>query len=81
MAVQRSWDAETEALVLQAAAEIKRLNPRIGEPLPAYTEDEYAQAQRESLELERIWDELDRQRGGPATGEPAAEAVSADRGE
>jgi hypothetical protein len=81
MAVQHERDAETEALASRAAAEIKRLNPRIGEPVAALSEEEYARAQQETRELERIWDELDGQRGGPVTGEPAAEAVSADRGE
>ena len=81
MAIQHERSAETEALASRAATEIKRLNPRIGEPIVALSDEEYARAQQETLELERIWDELDRQRGGPASGEPGAEAVNADRGE
>lgn len=81
MAMQKRRDARLEALIARAAEEIKRLNPQIGmpqEPLPAELS---AELERDGRELEHLWDELDRQRGGPLNGEPATEAVDTDRGE
>jgi hypothetical protein len=68
-------------LILQAAADVKRINPHIGEPERPAPESDYAEIERDRDELERVWDEVDRQRGGPATGEPTSQAVSDDRGE
>jgi hypothetical protein len=81
MAMQKRRDARLEALIAQAAEEIKRLNPHIGTPQEPYPEEMYADLARDGRELEQLWDEMDRQRGGPLEGEPAAEAVDADRGE
>ena len=81
MAVHKRRDARMEALIAAAAAAIRQLNPQIGAPEEPYPDELYAELQRDARELERLWDEADRQRGGSPAGEPAAAAVDADRGE
>src|SRR5690348_3638779 len=80
MAVEKRRDPGLEALILKAAADVRRHNPQIGEKLPPLSESDHAQIQRDAQELERVWDEMERQRGGPPIGEPAAHAVDEDRG-
>lgn len=81
VALNKRREPGMETLILQAAAEIKQLNPRIGEPLPPYPDEEYAQLLHDAEELERVWNEIDRQQGGSPGGQPAADAVDEDRGE
>lgn len=81
MALNQRREPGMEALILQAAAEIKQLNPRIGESLPPYPDEEYAQLLHDAEELERMWNEIDRQQEGPPDGQPAADVVDEDRGE
>ena len=81
MAMRQRRDARLEALIEQAAEEIKRLNPHIGMPQKPFPDALCTELERDGRELEQVWNELDRQRGGPLEGEPAAEAVDADRGE
>ncbi len=81
MAMRSRGDARLDALIAQAAEEIKRLNPSIGTPQEPVSDTLAGELERDRRELEQLWDELDRQRGGPLHGELAAEAVDADRGE
>lgn len=79
--MQQRRDARLEALIARAANKIKQLNPQIGLPQESSSDVLYMELERDRHELEQLWDELDRQRGEPLEGEPAAEAVNMDRGE
>lgn len=81
MALNKKRDAELEALILRAAAEIKRLNPHLGEPARPYTEEEYAEILRDAKELDRLWDSPEGRKARERGGTPAADAVNEDRGE
>ncbi len=83
MAVNRKHDAAWDALVAQAAAEIRRLNPHIGAPRHPYTDEEYAELAEDARQLAQVWDEIDRQRQKVGETQPytAADAVDEDRGE
>lgn len=74
-------DPRLHILIRQAAEDVRRLNPYIGAAQQLETEAQYAEVERGREELERIWNEMERQRGGPFMGEPAAQAVDEDRGE
>ena len=80
MALNKQRDAEMEALILRAAAEIKRLNPHIGEEPQPYTEEELRELEEIDAELERLWNSPEGQRA-QQLGYTAALAVSEDRGE
>ncbi|HZC07900.1 MAG TPA: hypothetical protein VE338_19850 [Ktedonobacterales bacterium] len=81
MALNRKRDPLLEDLIRQAAADVRQVNPHIGAPQQPTPDAERAAIERERQEAERIWDELDRQRGGPLLDEPAARAVDEARGE
>ncbi len=78
MAVKRQGGDAREALIQKAAAEIRKLNPRIGQPQQPMPEDECARLMQEALELERIWDQIDEQTAG-ARKYSASDAVVEDR--
>lgn len=80
MSLNRKRNPNLETLILQAAEDIKRANPHIGELERSAPDSDYAEIERDRDEIEQVWDEIDRQRGGPPSGEPAAQAVSDDRG-
>lgn len=80
MAIKRRTDEAREALIQKAAAEIRKLNPRIGQPPQPMPEDEYARLMQEAHELECIWDQIDEQRAG-APKYSASDAVIEDRGD
>ena len=80
MAVPRQQDPDLEALLRKGAEEITRLNPHIGAPPPAYTDEECAAILRDDEELERLWDSPEGQRA-QQLGYSAADAVDEDRGE
>ena len=81
MALNKQRAPRVEALVLQAAADVRQLNPHIGAAQQAASESEYAEVERERQEREQLWDDLERRRGASDADEPAAQAVDADRGE
>ncbi len=81
MALKRSFDPTLDALIRKAAAEVKRLNPHIGEAQSPVSEDEYAQLCEDAQELERIWDAMERQSGRVPASYSASDAVDEDRGE
>lgn len=74
-------DPRLQALIRQAAEDVQRLNPRIGAAQQPEKESQHIEVEREREALERIWAEMERQRGSPLTDEPAAQAVDEDRGE
>lgn len=78
MAVKRTGGDAREALIQRAAAEIRKLNPRIGQPQQPMPEDEYARLMQEAHELERIWDQVDEQSAGKPK-YSASDAVVEDR--
>jgi hypothetical protein len=80
MALNKKRDAEMEALIQRGAAEIKRLNPHIGEAPQPYTEEELQELEEMDAELERLWNSPEGQRA-QQPGYTAAQAVSEDRGE
>ena len=82
MAVNRKHDAAWDALVAQAAAEIRQLNPHIGAPRHPSTDEEYAKLVEDARQLTQVWDEIDRQQKvGETQPYTAADAVDEDRGE
>lgn len=81
MALNKKRDPRLEALILQAAADVKRVNPHIGAAQQPLADAEYAEVVRGHEELERIWDEMERRRAGPPAEELAAQSVDQDRGE
>jgi hypothetical protein len=80
MALPRHHDPELEALLLKGTAEITRLNPHIGAPPPAYTDEECAAILHDDEELEQLWESPEGQRARQL-GYLAADAVDEDRGE
>ncbi len=81
MALKKNRDPRIELLTRQAAADIQLRNPSLFAPQLPLTEAEYAELEQEQRELERIWDDMERQPYDSATDEPAARAVDEDRGE
>lgn len=83
MAVNRKHDPAWDALVAQAAAEVRRFNPHIGEIRRPYPDEEYAELVKDSQRLAMVWDEIDRlrQNEGKSQSYTAADAVDEDRGE
>ena len=82
MAVNRKHDAAWDALVAQAAAEIRQLNPHIGAPRHPSTDEEYAKLVEDARQLTQVWDAIDRQQKvGETQPYTAADAVDEDRGE
>lgn len=81
MATKRRPDDVREALIRKAAADIKKLNPHIGEAQRPTSDDEYVRLCEDATELERVWDEMDRQTDGGAPRYLASDAVDEDRGD
>lgn len=81
MAVPKKRDESWDDLVARAAAEVRKANPHIGAEPGPYPEDEYAELVEDARQLERVWDEIDRQRGDRPQSYTAADAVNEDRGE
>ena len=83
MAVNQKHDAAREALIAQAAAEVRQFNPHIGEIRQPYPEEEYAELVEDSQRLALVWDEIDQQlkNEGKSPSYTAADAVDEDRGE
>jgi hypothetical protein len=81
MAVQKKRDESWDDLVARAAAEVRQANPHIGAQEGSYPEDEYVELVEYARQLERVWDEIDRQRGNTPQSYTAADAVNEDRGE
>ncbi len=83
MAVNQKHDAAREALIAQAAAEVRKFNPHIGEICQPYPDEEYAELVEERQRLALVWDEIDQQRQneGETQVYTAADAVDEDRGD
>ena len=80
MAAPKQHDPDLDALLRKGAAEITRLNPHIGAPTPAYSDEETAAILHDDDEIERLWDSPEGQHARQA-GYSAADAVDEDRGE
>jgi hypothetical protein len=80
MAVPWRRDPKREALLRKGAAEITRLNPHIGAPPPAFTDEECYAILHDDAELDALWASPEGQRAH-ALGYTAADAVDEDRGE
>lgn len=78
---EKKHNAAWDALVAQAAAEVRRFNPHIGEQPQPYPDDEYAELVDDAQRLATVWDEIDQQRAGKPQSYTAADAVDEDRGE
>ena len=83
MAANQKHDAAREALIAQAAAEVRKFNPHIGEIRQPYPEEEYAELVEERQRLALVWDDIDRQlkNEGKSQLYTAADAVDEDRGD
>ena len=81
MAVQRrSQDRELEELIVQAAAEVRRLNPHIAAPPQTIDEQTCQQLIDDAAALEALWNTLEGQRA-QQLGYSAGDSISEDRGE
>lgn len=80
MAINKKRGAEMEALIREAAAELKRLNPHWDQPTQPLTEAEMRELEEMDAELERLWDSPEGQRAR-ALGYSVSDAISEDRGE
>ncbi|HKV84403.1 MAG TPA: hypothetical protein VJN88_07595 [Ktedonobacterales bacterium] len=81
MALNKKHDPRLEALILQAAEDVRRVNPHLDAPELPLSEAENAELEHGRQNIERVWDEMDRQRGGALIDELASRAVDDDRGE
>lgn len=81
MALNKKRDAEMEELIQRGAAEIKRINPHIGEEPQPYTEEELRELEEMDAELERLWNSPEGRRVYREDESPAADAVDEGRGE
>lgn len=83
MAVNQKHDEAREALIAQAAAEVRRFNPHIGEIQQPYPDEEYAELVEDSQRLALAWDDIDQQlqSTGRSQSYTAADAVDEDRGD
>jgi len=83
MAVQRKRDPDLEALILQAAADVRRANPNIGTAAAltpnAATEDALAEIDAVDAALAQLWDSPEGEQVRQL-GYSAAQAVDEDRG-
>ena len=80
MALPKRANADLEALIQRGIKEQRLANPAIFESLQPLTDEEYAQELADAKEIERVWDELDRDHPDrPKVS--AADIVIADRGE
>lgn len=83
MAVQRQRDPNLEALILQAAAEIRRANPSIGASAAstpnAATEDALTEIDAIDAALAQLWESPEGEQVRQL-GYSAAQAVDEDRG-
>lgn len=73
-------DPNREALLRRGAAELMRLNPHIGAPPPAFTDEECTELLHDDEELAALWASPEGQRA-QQLGYSAADAVEEDRGE
>jgi hypothetical protein len=81
MAIEKKANTEFADLLRRAVEEQRAVNPALfAEPRPL-AEDVIEQLLRDEAELERTWDEMDRQRGHKPRRYTAEEVVSMDRGE
>jgi hypothetical protein len=80
MAVPWQRDPKREELLRKGAAELLQLNPHIGAPPPAFTDEECGEITRGDEELEALWNSPEGQRA-QASGYSASDAVDEDRGE
>jgi hypothetical protein len=81
MALNKEHNSHIERLVIEAAAEVKALDPRLGSQEHSLSDAEYQELEQARRALEHIWDEIDRQVGGSPVAEAGAQAVDEDRGE
>ena len=81
MALNKKHTPYLDALIAQAASEVRSLNPHLVDPQQDTLPEVQAEIERERADLEHIWDELARQRGKASGDEPVASAVNEDRGE
>ena len=79
MAAPQSRHPGREELLRQGVQEILRLNPRLIEPAPAFTEEECVAILQDDAALDTIWDAPEGERARLA-GYSAAQAVDEDRG-
>jgi hypothetical protein len=83
VAVNQKHDLAREALIAQAAAEVRKFNPHIGEIRQPYPDEEYAELVEDSQRLALVWDEIDQQlqSAGKSQSYTAADTIDEDRGD
>ena len=80
MALAKTSDPAIQALIQQALAEIRQINPRFGTQAPPHSKEQLAQLLEDEATLEQLWASPEGQRA-QQLGYLASDAVSEDRGE
>jgi hypothetical protein len=78
MAIEKERDAALEELLRRGAAELLAANPHIADPPAPLPEHMIAQLEADEVELERIWEAIERERSG-APVHSTLDALLADR--
>ncbi|MGH2514184.1 MAG: hypothetical protein ACRDHP_00865 [Ktedonobacterales bacterium] len=80
MALHKHRDPALEALIQQAAAEMRRLDSQLFASPTPYTDEEYTEILREAKELDELWNTPEGQKAR-RLGFSASDMVDEDRGE
>ena len=80
MALHKHRDPALEALIQEAAAEMRRLDPEFFAAPTPYTNEEYDDVLRDAKELDELWDTPEGQKV-KQLGFSASDMVDEDRGE
>ncbi len=81
MALNKNRNLRLERLVIEAAADVKERDPRLGAQEQPLSDAEYQELEQARQALERVWDEIDHQAISSSADEAGARAVDDDRGE
>ena len=80
MAIEKERDAALEELIRRGVAELLAANPHLMDPPGPLPDDVIEQLEADEAELERIWEAMERERGG-APVHSTLDALYADRAE
>lgn len=80
MALHKYRDPALEALLQQAATEMRRLDPQLFAAPTPYTDEEYADVLRDAEELDELWNTPEGQKA-KQLGLSASDTIDEDRGE
>ncbi len=78
---RKQQDDEIAALIEQGAAELRASNPELFAEPQLLSDEAIEELLRDDVDIQRIWDEMDKCRGDTPRRYSAADAVNEDRGE